>query len=150
MKGAPIGIVASAGVLEEFVEMIAAFGRADEESAALTVGQGGADDFGPNCGLHRSAFVQDDEIETAATETIGFEGAIDDDGGIADEINAKRRFAGSFGPMRPGEGFETIPNDVFRLIARGAEIPNERVWTQRGIEHFGDGEISLAEATTGD
>ena len=149
LEGLPVGIVL--GVREVFVEVIAAFGRADEEGAAFAVTEGGTKDFGPGCGFHGREFVEDEEIEADAAERVGLEGTVDDERGAVREMNAEFAFAGAFQPVRTRHFFEALPGDAFGLTIVRADVPDEAIGGGEGVEeHFGEGEIGFAETAAGD
>ena len=145
---APIGIVLS--VFEVFKKVIAPLGSADEESAAFAICQGGAEDLGPSFRFECGALIENDEIETVTAKGIGFLSSVDENDGAGGEINALIGFAGRFRPKGTCECFETIPRDTGGLFFGGTDVPHKAVWAQCDLEHFGKGEMSFAEAATGD
>ncbi len=75
LEGGPVRIGSAFGELEEIVEMVVAFGSADEDSSALAIGEGGIDSLGPDLGTHGGELIEDHEVEAVATEGVGTIGA---------------------------------------------------------------------------
>ena len=79
VTGFPFGIVLLA-TLVAIIKVIAAAGGTEEESAALTIGEGGAEDIAPSFRFHGSILVQHEEIDAIAAEGVWIMGPCDDDG----------------------------------------------------------------------
>ena len=146
-KGGPIG--RGAGVFEALVKMIAALGRADQKGAALAIGEGGADNFEPDFGAERGVLIEDDEIETVATERGWVVGATDSDGGAGESLDAELGFGGSAAQ----KGWVTVlrrsPDDAFGLAVTGSEIPDVAARGLGGAEDFSESETGFAETAAG-
>ncbi len=131
--------------------MIAAFGGADEEGAALAVGERGAEDVAPGGGFEVGDFIENDEIEAFAAEGVGIESAFDDDGRTVEEVDAALGFVGLVGPLRLGDAFEATPEDACGEFVGRADIPDEAVGgIGSGFEDFGEGEFGFTETAAGD
>ncbi len=78
LKNRPIGI--GFGELEMFKKVIAALGRADEESAAVAVSERGKKNLRPSLGTHGSEFIEYHKVEAIAAKRVGTVGAADGDG----------------------------------------------------------------------
>ncbi len=98
--------------------------RADEEGAAATVGERGAEDFGPDLGLHAGELVEDDEIETAAAERIRMISAAKRDDAAAVEMNGEIGFADGVGGIGRDQFFEARPGDGLGLAIGGGDVPS--------------------------
>ena len=147
LESGPIGRVF--GVFVEVVEVIAALRSADEESAALAIGESGTDDLGPSLRAHGSEFIEDDEIETVAAQRIGAVGPPHRDGGAADKLDGEFGFRGTETEIAR-EIFEAIPDDAFRLRIIGADVPDELAPFLGRVKHFGERQPSFAEAAACD
>ncbi len=95
LKRGPIGI--GLGEFEKIKNVIAAFGRGQEEGSTLAISQGGAEGFDPGFGFDEGEFVNDEKIEAVAAERIGMEGAVELDDGAVCELDDFERLAGAFG-----------------------------------------------------
>ena len=133
------------GEFKMVVQMVSAFGSAEEQSTALAVGKGRAESVSPGIGLKIGSFIEDDEIETGAAQVVGLEAAFDQDGGGVLEIETEVLFHRLFGPQVAGDGFETTPDDFFGEISGGADVPDEIVGHFGGADKFSECEFSLAE-----
>jgi hypothetical protein len=126
--------------------MIAAFGTAKDHGAALALSKRGTKAVGPGFGFEIGGFVENDEIETAATERIGFEAAFDEDDGTVFEIDAEVSFERFARPERAGQFFKTVPDDFFGEFAGWADVPNELVGLFSSAHEFGECKFGFAEA----
>ncbi len=147
LEGSPIG--SGLGIFETLVEMIATFGSADEEGAALAVGEGGANDFEPDLGTEGGALIEDDEIETVAAEGFGIVGSTDSDGRAGECLDTELGFGGALGPVEASGGFEALPDDALGLTITGTDIPNIATADLGGVQYFGEGEAGFAETAAG-
>lgn len=131
------------------MKVIATFGSADEEGAALAVGESGADDFEPDFGTEGGALIEDYEIETVAPEGFRIVGATDRDGRAGDCLDTELGFGGRLGPEGTRDGFEALPDNALGLTITGADIPDIAAAGLGGVQHFREGEVSFAKAAAG-
>lgn len=147
LEGGPIG--GGLGIFETLVKVIATFGGADEEGAALAVSECGANDFEPNLGTEGGALIKDDEVETVATEGFGIVGSTDSDGRAGECLDTELGFGGALGPVEASGGFEALPDDALGLAITGTDIPNIATADLGGVQYFGESEAGFAEAAAG-
>lgn len=69
LPGAP-GLGVELGEVEEVVEPVAAVGGGNEEGGAFFIGEGGAEDFGPDFLLLEGTLIEDDKVQPFAAEVI--------------------------------------------------------------------------------
>ena len=130
--------------------MVAAFGRPDEEGAALAVGEGGAEAVGPGVGFEVGGFVEDDEIQAFAAERVGVEAAFHQDGGAVCELDGEFLFGGFLRPEGLGDCFQAAPDDAFGEFFGRGDIPDQLIGCGfGGAGDFGQREFGFPKAAAG-
>jgi hypothetical protein len=85
----------------ELKEVIAALRRAQEESTALAITEGGTESLRPNRRAHGSELIENDEIETIPAKRIGTVSTTERDSGTGSEKDSELLFGGAALPKGP-------------------------------------------------